>query len=134
MAALTSDAQRVEKEGRLVDMPVAASVQIYKGAILMRNPAGYVLPAASLSGAVMAGVSYEAKDNSNGSAGDESLRVETERAFEFEGAGFTQADLLKEVYAADDNTVQLAAGTDLVKVGKIIEVLSATKVVVKLAV
>lgn len=133
MAALTADAQRVEKEGRLQSMPAAVAT-IYKNAILMRNPAGYVLPAASLSGAVFAGVAYEACDNSGGAAGDKSLRVETERAFEFAGAGFTQADLLKEVYAADDNTVQLAAGVDLVKVGKIIEVISATKVLVKLAV
>lgn len=134
MTALTQDAQRVEKEGRLVAMPVAATAKLYKNAILMRNAAGYVLPAASLAGAVMAGVGYEAKDNTDGADGDLSVRVETERAFEFEGAGFTQADLLKEVYAADDNTVQIAAGTNLVKVGKIIEVISATKVLVKLAV
>lgn len=133
MTALTQDAQRVEKEGRLVAMPAAVAT-IYKNAILMRNAAGYVLPAASLAGAVFAGVAYEACDNADGSAGDKALRVETERAFEFEGAGFTQADLLKEVYAADDNTVQIAAGTNLVKVGKIIEVISATKVLVKLAV
>lgn len=133
MTALTQDAQRVEKEGRVQVMPVAVA-KVYKNAILMRNPAGYVLPAASLSGAVMAGVSYEAIDNTAGNAGDVSVRLETERAFEFDGAGFTQADLLKEVYAADDNTVQIAAGTDLVKVGKIIEVISATKVLVKLAI
>lgn len=132
--ALTADIQRVEKEGRLQVMPVAASVNIFKNAILMRNVAGYVLPAASLVGAVFAGVGYEAVSNLTGANGAVSLRVETERAFEFEGAGFTQADLLKEVYAADDNTVQIAAGTNLVKVGKIIEVISATKVVVKLAV
>lgn len=133
MTALTSDIQRIEKEGRLQAMPVAVA-KIYKNAILMRNPAGYVQPAASLASAVFAGVAYESKDNSNGAAGDISIRVETQRAFEFDGAGFTQADLLKEVYAADDNTVQIAAGTNLVKVGKIIEVISATKVLVKLAV
>lgn len=134
MTALTSDAQRIEKEGRLQAMPVAATVRIYKNAILMRNAAGYILPAASLASAVFAGVAYEAADNTSGLDGALKLRVETERAFEFDGAGFTQADLLKEVYAADDNTVQLAAGTNLVKVGKIIEVISATKVLVKLAV
>lgn len=133
MTALTSNAQRVEKEGRLVSMPMAV-INIFKNAILMRNPAGFIAPAASLAGAVFAGVAYEAKDNSEGSAGDISMRVETERAFHFAGAGFTAADLLKEVYAADDNTVQIAAGTNLVKVGKIIEVISATEVVVKLAV
>jgi hypothetical protein len=134
MTALTSDAQRIEKEGRVQAMPVAAAVKIFKNAILMRNVAGYVLPAASLADAVFAGVAYEAADNTSGDNGDIKLRVETERAFEFDGAGFTQADLLKEVYAADDNTVQIAAGTNLVKVGKIIEVISATKVLVKLAV
>ena len=77
MTALTADAQRVEKEGKLVAMPVAVA-KIYKGAILMRNPAGYVLPAASLSGAVFAGVAYEAKDNTNGSAGDEVVRSEVD--------------------------------------------------------
>ena len=133
MTALTSDAQRVEKEGRLQSMPMAVA-KAFKGSILMKNPAGYVLPAASLASAVFAGVAYEQVDNSGGSAGDLSVRVETERAFNFAGAGFTQADLLKEVYAADDNTVQIAAGTNLVKVGKIIEVISATEVLVKLEV
>lgn len=133
MTALTENSQRVEKEGKLQSMQMAA-VTVFKGALLMRNPAGYVLPAASLSGAVFAGVAYEGEDNAGGSAGDKSVRVELERAYEFAGAGFVQADVLKEVYAADDNTVQLAAGTDLVKVGKIIEVISATKVLVKLAV
>lgn len=131
MAALTSDSQRVEKEGKLQAMPVAVA-QVFKGALLMRNPAGYVQPAAALAGAVFAGVAYEAVDNSAGAAGDESVRVERKRAYEFDGSGFTQADLLVDVYAADDNTVQTSAGTNLVKVGKIIEVISATKVLVAL--
>lgn len=134
MTALVKDAQRIEKEGRLQSMPVEAAAVIYKNALLMKNPDGYVQPAAALASAVFAGVAYEASDNTSGANGDKSVKVEMGHAFEFAGSGFTQADLLKEVYAADDNTVQISAGVNLVKVGKIIEVISATNVLVKLAV
>ena len=47
-----------------------------------------------------------------------------------EGTGFTQASLGDEVFASDDNTVSTTQGANELKVGKIIEVISSTKVLV----
>lgn len=128
--ALSADAQRVEKEGRLQSMPVKAAVTIHKGALVKVGADGYLAPQAAEAGAVHAGVAYEAKDNASGSDGDVSCRVETGRAFEVGGSGFVAADLGKSVYASDDDTVSVTQGANELKVGKIIEVISATKVLV----
>jgi len=128
--ALTSDIQRIEKEGRLQEMPVSAAVKIYKGALLKVTAAGFASPCAAEAGAFYAGVAYESKDNTLGASGDLKVRVERKRAFEMTGAGFAQANLGEKVYASDDNTISLVQGANQQEVGTIIEFISATKVLV----
>lgn len=130
MTALATNKNRVEKEGKLIAMPVAASTHIYKGALLKINAAGYIEGCDPESGAVYAGVAYEEKDNSAGANGALDVRVERMNAIYCAGAGFVAADLGKKVYAADDNTVQLADPTNGQIVGTIVEVVSATEVLV----
>jgi hypothetical protein len=60
----------------LVAYPIAA-VKIPKGALVNINAAGYATNATDASGETFAGVAYETVDNSAGSAGDLSIRVET---------------------------------------------------------
>lgn len=131
MAALTADVQRTEKNGQVVAMPVKASTKIYKGALVKIGADGFLAPQAAEAGAVHAGVAYEAVDNSSGANGDVVCRVERGRVFEMDGAGFTQANLLAPVYASDDNTVSTTQGANEVKVGVIVEVISASKVMVQ---
>lgn len=128
--ALTSNKNRVEKEGKLIAMPVKAAVHIYKNALVKIGADGYIAPCASESGAVYAGMAYEEKDNSNGANGDLSVRVERLNAIYCEGTGFVAADLGKAAYASDDDTVTITDSGDLQLVGEIIEVVSATQVLV----
>ena len=130
MTALASNTNRTEKIGKLVAMKVKGGANIFHNALVMIGADGYLAPCASEAGAVYAGMAYEACDNSEGADGELVCRVERHAAIECAGARFVQADMGKKVYAADDNTVQLAAGTDLPMVGVIIEVISATKVLV----
>jgi len=132
MTALTKDIQRVEKRGKLLSMPVKGDVVCFKNALLMIDADGYVKPCASEAGASFAGMGYERVTATGLNDGDVSVRIERLNAIEVGASGITQADLGKEVYALDDNTVQIAAGTNLVKVGVIVEVISATKVLVKM--
>jgi predicted RecA/RadA family phage recombinase len=132
MAALTDNKEVQEKEGKLIDMPVVASDIIYKGAIVKINAAGYAAPMAAEASAYLAGIAYEKADNSSGSAGDINCRVITEGSFLLEGSGFSQASVGDNVYASDDQTISDTQGTNEIKVGKIVEYVSATQVWVKI--
>lgn len=132
MTALTKDTQRVEKRGKLLSMPVKGGVVCFKNALLMIGADGFVKPCISEAGASFAGMGYEKVTATDANDGDLSIRIERENAITVAAVGIVQADLGKEVYALDDNTVQIAAGTNLVKVGVIVEVISATEVLVKM--
>ena len=134
MASLTDNKEVLEKHRRLLENPVAAAVVIFKGAIVMSNATGFLAPAEALLNAKMAGIAYEKVDNANGAAGDVDCKLLREGLFELSGAGFTQADIGKEVYASDDQTVSITQGTNEIAVGKIAQVTSATKVYVDIAV
>jgi predicted RecA/RadA family phage recombinase len=134
MTALTDNKEVSEKHRRLIENPVAASVVIFKGSIVMGNATGYLAPAAALLNATMAGIAYEKADNANGLAGDVNCKLLREGLFELAGAGFTQADIGKVVYASDDQTVSTTQGTNEVAVGKIAQVVSATSVFVDIEV
>lgn len=134
MASLTDNKEVLEKHRRLLENPVAASVVIFKGAIVMSNASGFLAPAVALADAKMAGIAYEKVDNANGAAGDVDCKLLREGLFELSGAGFTQADIGKEVYASDDQTVSTTQGANEIAVGRISQVTSATKVYVDIAV
>ena len=134
MTALTDNKEVSEKHRRLIENPVAGSVVIFKGAIVMSNASGFLAPAAALLDAKMAGMAYEKVDNSNGSAGDVNCKLLREGLFELAGSGFSQADIGKTVYASDDQTVSTTQGTNEIAVGKIAQVVSATKVFVDIEV
>lgn len=131
MTALSKDTQRVEKEGKLLSFPVKGSVKIFHNALLKIGADGFAAPCASEAGAAFVGMAYEAVDASASASGEKSVRVELKNVFEVAGSGFVQADLLKLVYAVDDNTVSLTDSGDLQAVGRIVEVLSATSVMVQ---
>lgn len=129
MVALTDNANRAEQDGKLILMPVKSTFEIFRGALLVVTTNGFVRPAAAIAGAVYAGMAYEAQE-AVAVDGDASVRVERFRAIEIDGAGFVEDDLMKAVYASDDNTVSTTQGLNEVKVGIIIKVISATKVLV----
>ena len=131
MAALTENIEIPEKVGKLISHPVAVDI-IYKGALVKNNAAGYLAPCATEAGATFAGVAYEKKDNSGGSAGDLSCRVIKEGVFLLTGSGLAQSDVGAVVFASDDQTITTSAGANLQPVGRIVAFKSATQVWVKI--
>lgn len=125
---MTDNRLAPEKRGDLVLMPVKSGETIYQNALVMVDPISVgVLPAAALLDARFAGIAYE--DNKDGAT---EVRVLRKGAFPMKGTGFAAADLLKPVYASDDQTVSTTQGTNELEVGIITEILSATEVMVDL--
>ncbi|MHA1170063.1 MAG: hypothetical protein ACTSRU_19715 [Candidatus Hodarchaeales archaeon] len=132
MTALTGDIERKEKEGKLLAYPVVAADTIYQGALVKINASGYLAPCAAEASVPFAGVAYERVSNESGANGDKLCRVESKGAHVLVGSGFSQADLGKEVYASDDNTISTVQGANEQAVGVIVEFISATSVRVKI--
>lgn len=130
MANLTVSKNRTEKEGRLIAFKVKGGTKILKNTIVCVDTDGYLIDGIE-AGAVFAGISYEEADATGLNDGDVICRVERKRAWYFQGTGFTQADMLKTVYAANNNDIILAQTAAVEPaIGKIIEVVSATEVLV----
>lgn len=130
MTALSANYARNGKDHKMPNYPVKADAVIYQGALVMIDSTGFLKPCAVEAGAVFAGISRSSVDATGESNGDSRCDVEARDAFEVSCAGMTDADLGKKVYASDDNTVTLTQATDEPEVGRIIEVISATKVMV----
>ena len=132
MTALAKGISLTEKEGKLLAHPVVAADIIYKGALVKHNAAGYLEPCSAELGAFFAGIAYEEKDNSAGSAGDVVCKVMKEGVFLMTTSGMAQADVGSPVYASDDATFSTTQATNEQKVGDIVEFVSATEVWVKI--
>jgi len=127
MAALTESYNVEEKDGVIHAGPMGVDI-IYRGAMLMHNTSGFVVPAATASaGAYFAGIAEEEKDNSAGSAGDINCKYKREGVYLLTGAGLVQGDVGEQVYASDDQTVTKTSTTNP-PVGRIVEFVSATQV------
>ncbi len=112
MAALTKDKNVNSKEtGRSIAVQVAASTQIFAGAMVSANATGFAIPAADTAGTVVMGIAEEAGDNSSGADGDIEIRI---RKGTFElltlGTVVDQADVGRAVFVSDDQNVEKTGG------------------------
>jgi hypothetical protein len=99
---------------------VAASTTIYAGALLALDAGGSLLPAADTASLAFAGVSTEQVANV-GADDVVDCGVQRGHAEWFLQTGLVQAQLLKNVFVSDDNTVtDAAAGTNDLKVGTLL--------------
>ena len=117
------------QEGNILSYPVAASTKLIEGGLVTLNASGYAVKAADTTNFTFVGVCDETADNSSGSAGDIRVKVWTYGVIDV-AANFsaTAADAGKKAYVIDDQTVDLAAvTTNDILVGKIVEVVSASK-------
>ena len=127
MAALSAAFEAGYKPGNIVLCKIAASTTIYKGAIVAYDSDGFIVPIAHGTASLKyAGVAEETVDN-EGADGDASARVSKVGSFVFAGTA-VQADIGKEAYAVDDNTVQIGTGglTNQYKVGTVLGVESTS--------
>lgn len=128
--ALTANSLKIHKGNTIVSMPVAGSTTIYRMGLVCANASGLAVPADDAANYKFMGVAEEAADNSAGASGDIRVRLMRDVVLPLKITGATQADIGKVVYCTDDETCQIAAPTNAVKVGEIVEVVSATEVLV----
>ena len=120
MAALTKQRMMRIKRASSMDLPVAASKKIYKGAFLV-FVGGYIAPASVAANLKPIGRAAEDVDNSSGAAGAATVCVEFLREKTFfpfiASSAFAQTDMGGNAYLDDDQSVtptatgRSAAGT-----------------------
>lgn len=131
-AAYTIARDTKKSTGELLSLKMAA-VKIVKGTLVCADAsAGYATHTPTASRPYM-GVAYETVDNTGGSAGDKSLRVETSGIHSFISSGADQTWVGKEVYwdnsaTGNNATVTVSDPGTGPKVGRVAEVVSATEV------
>lgn len=130
MADITARKASTDRQDGLVYHFLQGAEAIYEGALVAINAAGFAVNAGDDANAVVVGVADNSVDNSAGAAGDTEILVRRTGVFTFvAGWSAAQADVNTLVYAVDNQTVDLAGTTtnDIV-VGRIVEVLSSSKV------
>lgn len=130
MADITERKASTDRQDGEVVPFLASNVSIFEGALVAVNAAGYLDNAGDDANTVVVGVADESVDNSGGSAGDKEVKVRRTGVYTFvAGWSAAQADVNTLVYASDNQTVNLAANlTNDVLVGRVVEVLSSSKV------
>lgn len=132
MPALTEPHETHEREGLLVAYPVAGGTQIWKGALVCVNPAGYLVPASDSAGLRFIGVAFESVDNSGGTNGAKRCRVIKRGTFVYHRVGsFAQSDVGSPVYAISDNEVAKNSNNNLV-VGTVLELINTNQVRIRI--
>lgn len=129
MTTLAVDSPLTMVTGEFNSIGIIADDQVFEGAMVGDNASGYGRPL--VAGDVFRGHSLLNVDNSGGLAGAKEIRLRTGR---YRGkvtlTGVLITDVLKEVYASDDDTLTLlAAGNS--RVGVVIRYDSSNKAVVE---
>ena len=112
MTTLAADQLRSYQLGDQEDYPVIADDIIYKGAAVGENGSGYSRPLQA--GDPFQGFCIDQVDNAGGQAGDKNVRVLKKGNIRLTVAGATAitANDRVPVYASDDNTFTLTAGSN----------------------
>ena len=130
MTTLAADALREKLLGDEMDYPVIAADIIYQGAAVGENAAGYARPL--VAGDPFLGFATSQADNTTGDAGDIAVRVETGGKYRLTVAGATAVTANDQpiVYAADDDTFTLTAGSNT-PIGRVVKWLASTDCIVE---
>lgn len=134
MAAATADRDAQRSAGKRKAYQVAASTTIYKDTLVGVNAAGYLVPMAhGTAGLIFVGVATEKVVQTASSTLKAVVEKEGEYEFDHNAGGQAIANLGDTVTAFDDSTVDLAAATtNDYNVGDIVEVVSASKVRIRI--
>lgn len=106
MTTLAVATPQVYELGDHNDIGVIASDIIYEGSAVGDNASGYARPL--VAGDPFLGFAQVDVDNSSGSAGDKSVRVNRKGAIQLAVTSVAITDVGRPVYASDDNTFALA--------------------------
>ncbi len=112
MAALTADRNTPSRDGISFEIPLAANVKVFAGALVCTDAAGNATPGATATTLKGAGRAEEAVDNTGGAAGDVAVLVKR-GVYRFANAGdVTRAHIRASAYAVDDQTVSASSATN----------------------
>lgn len=109
MTAIVDDRDTAFRGGQVSYYPMAAT-KIYKGTMVVFS-GGYVAPATQTTGVMCVGIASETVDNSDGNAGDKSIKVMrgVAKMTNDTGTAVVIGDVGKQCYALDNQTVTMDA-------------------------
>lgn len=108
MTVLNDAFEADRQDGHIISCPIASTANIYKGAIVCWNTAGFLVAGANTANLVTAGIAVETSEAVSGeSDGARSVRVFRTGAFQIPCSGASQAWVRRQVFIVDDNTVAL---------------------------
>ncbi len=114
MAALTADRNTVSRSGDVLHMEVAAGKILYQGALVAVDANGYATAGATATTIRGIGRAEAYVDNSGGADGNKIVAV-SKGVFAYENSSaadeITKADIGKDCYIVDDQTVAKTDGT-----------------------
>lgn len=111
MTALTADRPTNRRPGHQLVDPVAASVRVFMGSLVVLDASGNAKPGTTATGLIARGVAQETVDNLLGAAGAKTVRTES-GCFGFATDGsITRAHIGKTVYIVDDQTLSATDGS-----------------------
>nr|HAT2259592.1 hypothetical protein [Citrobacter freundii] len=109
------DRHTPHKDGELFAVPVAASTELFGGHIIAANAAGFAVAGSATAANTTLGICDGWVDNSAGTAGDADVLVRRGKAWFLANSSadpVTQAEVGKECYVADSQTVAKTSDTD----------------------
>lgn len=110
MTTLAADAPRDYFQGDFHEYPVIAADIIFQGAAVGDNASGYARPL--VAGDPFRGFAQLKADNTAGAAGNIFVRCRTRGDIRLAISALAITDVGKDVYASDDNTFTLTAGSN----------------------
>ena len=111
MAALTTDRNTPERDGKTFTDPVAAGATLYAGSIVMLDASGNAVPGSTALGLSARGIAQAPADNAAGAAGDLSV-TSAAGVWKLANDGtITRADIGGTAWCVDDQTVANNDGT-----------------------
>ena len=108
----------------------AGAFNHYQGTLVF-EASGYSTNVISTTANPFMGIAIAQYDNSAGSAGDMSVEFFTTGSFQLVGSSFTQADAGKLIYATDNYVISVTS-TNQPPVGRCIEFVSSTLIMVEI--
>ena len=113
MTALTDNFEAKRQDGEMVDVKVKGSTTIYKGALVVDLGDGYASPGSNAGAYTFLGVAAEKADNSSGSDGAVSVRINKTGVYQIPKPSAAQTDIGQAMNIRDDNTVDTTSSNSI---------------------
>lgn len=127
MAATTVD-RPIQMIGtpKSFEFNVAASTTILKGELVALDSAENLVSGTEAASLEVVGIAAEHVDNSAGAAGDKTCQVYADAQFQLAATSIAQTAVGELMHLVDNQTIDETAGTNTVKVGFLVRVISST--------